>query len=107
MLSQPLSALHAKIEAGQISPLGAFDEYSKIINAQFGVYTSLIAIDNSTLYRQASASIEAGQALEMAEQESTLITGALAAGGQMSRAAKLEFAQAVYIKKRADGRRAR
>jgi signal transduction histidine kinase len=99
MLGQPLRALHAKIEAGQISPLGAFDEYTKIINAQFGVYTSLIAIDNSTLYREASASIQAGQALEMAEQESTLLSGALAAGGQMPRAAKNEFAQAVYLKR--------
>ena len=99
MLGQPLTALHAKIEAGQISPLGAFDEYSKIINAQFGVYTSLIAIDNSTLYREAAASIQAGQALEMAEQESTLLAGALAAGGQMPRAAKNEFAQAVYLKR--------
>ena len=99
MLGQPLTALHAKIEAGQISPLGAFDEYSKIINAQFGVYTSLIAIDNSTLYREAAASIQACQALEMAEQESTLLAGALAAGGQMPRAAKNEFAQAVYLKR--------
>src|ERR1700722_8812633 len=99
MLGSPLKALHAKIEAGQISPLGAFDEYNNIINAQFGIYTNLIAIDNSTLYREASASIEAGQALEMAERETTLVSGALAAGGQMPRAARNEFAQAVYLKR--------
>jgi signal transduction histidine kinase len=99
MLGTPLNDLRAKIKAGQISPLAAFDGYNKIINAEFGVYTNLIAIDNSTLYREASASIEAGQGLEMAERETTLITGALAAGGQMSRAAKNEFAQAVYLKK--------
>ena len=98
-LHAPLDSLRARIEAGKITPLGAFDAYNKIINGQFGVYTTLVAIDNSTLYRQATASINAGRALEMAERETTLITGALAAGGQMSKAAKLELAAAADNKK--------
>jgi signal transduction histidine kinase len=94
-LRGPLTSLRARVESGSIAPLTAFNAYNQIINTQFGVYTNLVKVDNISLYQQAAASIEAGEALEMAERETTLITGAFAARGQMSKAAKLEFASEV------------
>jgi signal transduction histidine kinase len=97
-LRQPLDNLRNQTEAGQISPLAAFNAYTQIIDGQFGVYAKLIQVDNISLYQQAQGSIEAGRGLEMAERETTLITGALEAGGQMSKATKLEFASEVTSK---------
>ena len=97
-LRGPLNSLRAKVVSGQISPLAAFNGYTQIINAQYGVYNQLIKVNDISLYQQAQGSIEAGRALEMAERETTLITGALVAGGQMNRATKLEFASEVYDK---------
>jgi signal transduction histidine kinase len=97
-LRGPLNTLRTEIESGRIAPLAAFNAYNQIIDAQFGVYSQLIKVDNISLYQQAQGSIEAGRALELAERETTLITGALEARGQMSKATKLEFASEVYDK---------
>ena len=90
-----LDMIRAKAIAQRISPLGAFDAYNSIVDDQFRVFSSLIVVDNSSIYRQASASLTAGRALEMAVREVTLVNGALANGGYMSRGERLAFATTV------------
>ncbi len=90
-----LNGIRAKIDAGQLSPLAAFEAYNAVIDAQFRLYSRLIVVNDVPLYRQAAASLQAGRALEMADREVTLINGALAAHGQMSKGERLLFAQTV------------
>jgi signal transduction histidine kinase len=90
-----LDTIRAKVVARRISALSAFEAYNTIIDTQFRVYSKLIVVDNSSLYQQASASLTAGRALEMAVREVTLVNGALADGGQMTRGERLLFAATV------------
>ena len=90
-----LDSIRARIDAGRMNALAAFDAYNAIIDAQFRLYSQLIVVNDVQLYRQAAASLQAGRALEMADREVTLINGALAAGGQMSKTERLLFAQIV------------
>jgi signal transduction histidine kinase len=90
-----LDTIRAKAVARRISPLSAFEAYNTIVDDQFRVFSSLIVVDNSSIYRQASASLTAGRALEMAVREVTLVNGALANGGYMTRNERLLFATTV------------
>jgi signal transduction histidine kinase len=90
-----IDTIRAKAVAGRISALGAFEAYNTIMDDQFRVFGSLIEVDNSSIYRQASASLTAGRALEMAIREVTLVDGALANGGYMTRGERLLFATTV------------
>jgi signal transduction histidine kinase len=90
-----LDSIRAKIDAGQLNALAAFEAYNSVIDAQFGLYSELIVVNDVPLYQQAAASLQAGRALEMADREVTLINGALAAHGQMSKSERLLFAQTV------------
>jgi Nitrate and nitrite sensing/Histidine kinase-, DNA gyrase B-, and HSP90-like ATPase len=90
-----LNTIRAEVDAHQISALGAFQAYNSVIDALFGIYTKLVAVDNSTLYQHALGSIQAGRAVEMADREVTLVNGALAAGGHMTRGGRLLFASTV------------
>ncbi|MGN6796013.1 MAG: sensor histidine kinase [Streptosporangiaceae bacterium] len=90
-----LDTIRAKVVAGRIGALSAFEAYNTIIDDQFHVYSRLIVVDNSSIYRQASASLTAGRALEMADREVTLVNGALANGGFMTRGERLLFAATV------------
>jgi signal transduction histidine kinase len=90
-----LNTIRAEVDAHQMSALGAFEGYNSIIDDLFGIYTKLVAVDNSTLYQHALASVEAGRAVEMADREVTLVNGALAAGGHMTRGERLLFASTV------------
>lgn len=90
-----LDSIRAKIDAREMTALEAFQAYSAIIDDQFRVYSQLIVVNDSSLYQQAAASLLAGRALEMVDRETTLVNGALAAGGQMSKSERLLFAQTV------------
>jgi len=90
-----LSTIRAAVDAGELTALQAFQAYNVVIDAQFRVYSQLIVVNDSSLYQQAAASLLAGRALEMADREVTLVNGALAARGQMSRSERLLFAQTV------------
>ncbi len=90
-----LGTLRAEVGARQITALGAFEAYNKIINAQFGVYGKLIMVNDTNLYQQASASLMAGRAIEMADREVTLVNGALAGGGHMTKGERVLFAETV------------
>ena len=90
-----LHTIRAEVAAHQISALGAFEAYNSIIDTLFGIYTKLVAVNDSTLYQHALASVQAGRAVEMADREVTLVNGALVAGGHMTRDERLLFARTV------------
>lgn len=90
-----LDTIRAQVVAGRMSALSAFQAYNAIIDDQFRVYSKLIVVDNSSLYQQAAASLTAGRAVEMADREVTLVNGALADGGRMTRGERLLFATSV------------
>ncbi len=90
-----LPVLRARVTAGQLSPLAAFQAYNTIVDGQFHLYDELVAVNDTPLYQQAAASVEAGQALEMGDREITLLSGAFADGGNMSKAERILFAQEV------------
>jgi signal transduction histidine kinase len=90
-----LDQIRSRTDSGQLTALAAFEAYSNIIDDQFRLYSQLIVVDDVSLYQQAAASLQAGRALEMADGEVTLINGALAAGGHMSKSERLLFAQTV------------
>jgi signal transduction histidine kinase len=90
-----LNTVRAKVDARQISALKAFSVYNAIINSQFQLYDQLVAVNDSSLYQQGIASLQAGRALEMIDREVTLVNGALAAGGHMNKSERLMFAQDV------------
>jgi signal transduction histidine kinase len=59
------------------------------------MFSDLVVVNNTPVYQQAVASIEAGRAVEMASREVALVAGAFAAGGRMSTAERVLFAQTV------------
>ncbi len=90
-----LPTIRGEVDARRITPLGAFEAYNTIIDAQFAVYTKLIMVSDTTLYQHAAASLMAGRAIEMADREVTLVDGALADAGHMTKGERLLFAQTV------------
>jgi len=98
-----LGRIRAEIDAGQLTALEAFRAYNAIIGIQFPFYAQLIVVNDASLYRQATASLLAGRALEMAEREVTLINGALADRGRMNRPERLLFAQTVAVQRQLIG----
>jgi hypothetical protein len=90
-----LNTIRAEVDSRRITALGAFEAYNSIIDEQFSVYSKLIVVNDPTLYSQASASITAGRALELADREVTLVNGALVDRGHMTRGERLLFATTV------------
>ncbi len=90
-----LSTVRTRVYARQISPLKAFQAYNTIIDSQFQLYSQLVAVNDASLYQQGIASLQAGRALERIDREVTLVNGALAAGGRMSKNERLMFTQDV------------
>jgi signal transduction histidine kinase len=88
-----LPAIRDLVERGMISPIQAFSDYNQLVNSEFALYTQLVVVDNTPLYIQAEASVNAGRAVELASREVTLAAGALADNFQMSKAERLLFAQ--------------
>jgi signal transduction histidine kinase len=90
-----LGGIRASISSGRMTALAAFQAYNAIVDAQFGLYSSLVGVNDTQLYQQAEASVTAGRAVEMASREVTLVAGAFTAGGHMSTAERVLFAQTV------------
>jgi len=90
-----LNGLRGQIDAGNLTAQQAFQSYNAIIDAQFRFYRKLIVVNNSTLYQQSEGSLIAGRAVEMVDREVTLVNGALADHGRMSRGERILFAQTV------------
>ena len=85
--------IRPEVAAGSVSALTAFRDYNAIIDAEFRLYASIVVVNNTPLYIQAAASVEAGRAIEMASREATLVAGSFYAGGRMSKAERILFAQ--------------
>jgi len=85
--------VRAEVAAGSVSALTAFQDYDAVIDAEFRLYASLVVVNNTSLYIQAAASVEAGRAVEMASREATLVAGSFYAGGRMPKAERILFAQ--------------
>jgi signal transduction histidine kinase len=90
-----LSGIRASVSSGRISALAAFQAYNAIVDAQFRMFSNLVVVNDTPVYQQAVASIAAGRAVEMASREAALVAGAFAAGGHMSTAERVLFAQTV------------
>jgi signal transduction histidine kinase len=88
-----ITGIRQEVIAGSVSALTAFKDYNAIIDADFRLYGSLVVVNNTPLYIQAAASIEAGRAVEMASREATLLAGTFYTGGRMSKAERILFAQ--------------
>ena len=78
-----------------MSPLFAFQAFNSIVNAQYQLYNELILVNNVPLYQQSVISVEGGKALEMVGRELALVSGALAAGGHMTRPEHAVFTETV------------
>jgi signal transduction histidine kinase len=90
-----LRGIRASISSGRMTALAAFQAYNAVVDAQFRLFSDLVLVNDTQLYQQAEASITAGRAVEMASREVTLVAGAFAAGGHMSTAERVVFAQTV------------
>jgi signal transduction histidine kinase len=81
------------IEAGSIAALSAFNDYNQVVDSEFNLYSDLVVVNNTPLYIQAAASVDAGRAVELASREVTLDTGAVMTGGRMDKPERTLFAQ--------------
>jgi signal transduction histidine kinase len=88
-----LNGIRRPVEAGTIPAITAFKDYNQIIDSEFNLYAELVVVNNTPLYIQAAASVEAGRAVELASREVTLVTGALLSGARMGKTERILFAQ--------------
>jgi signal transduction histidine kinase len=87
--------IRERVDSRLIPALTAFSDYNTIIDAEFYLYGALVVVNNTPLYIQAAASVQAGRAVEMASREVTLLSGAVISGDKMSKAERTLFAQTV------------
>jgi signal transduction histidine kinase len=91
-----LTSIRTKVDAGQLSALGAFAAYNHIVDVYFQyVKTQLVSDTSIGLYQQGEALVASAQALEMLGREAAIVGGAFAAGGRMSPADYQQFVQAL------------
>jgi signal transduction histidine kinase len=90
-----LSNLRAQVNSGAMSPIGAFQAYTKIIDDQWQFYFAGIKNNGSPFADVSIGSTDMSYALEMGAREAVLVGGALVDRGQMSAAARQQFASAV------------
>lgn len=89
-----LPTIRLGVDTGGMTPADAFVAYSKIVDAEFGVY-SAGQVNDVSVYRQTHASIEAARAEELVGREAALVAGAAVARGQMNTSERALFATAV------------
>jgi signal transduction histidine kinase len=86
--------IRAAVDSGAMTAADAFQAYNNLVDGLFAVYTATGQADTA-LYQQTLAAIDAGRALEQFTRELALTAGAGLAGGQMSAADGVLFAEAV------------
>jgi signal transduction histidine kinase len=86
-------ALRAAARAGRLSPLAAVEAYGAILSAVNGFDASLLVVADTSLSRQAAATVEADGGVDLADADVALVTGAAGAGGVMSTPERVLFAQ--------------
>jgi len=75
-----LPSLRNEVDNGTLDRPATLRRFTQIVDASFGVYSTLIRVSNEDLAREARALVTMGRAREVLAQEDTVITGALAAG---------------------------
>jgi signal transduction histidine kinase len=90
-----LPTIEDQVKSMQVSALAAFQSYDTVIDAQFPLYSRLVSVSDISLNQQVAASVEAGESLDLADREASLISGAIVDGGRMSTAERQLFAQTV------------
>jgi signal transduction histidine kinase len=90
-----LGNLRSQVNSGAMSPVGAFQAYTKIIDDQWQFYFAGIKNNGSPFADVSIGSTDMSYALEMGAREAVLVGGALVDRGQMSTAARQQFASAV------------
>jgi signal transduction histidine kinase len=92
-----ITQLRAKVDAGTIPALTAFEDYTTTGNSVDQYAGGLSNPDGSIAeYSQAQAVLQEGEAAEDIGQEASLVGGVLAGGGIMSTAEHALFVQTVY-----------
>jgi signal transduction histidine kinase len=89
-----LGTIRAQVNSGTMSPIGAFQAYTKIIDDQWQFYFAGIKNNGSPFADVSIGSTDMSYALEMGAREAVLVGGALVDRGQMSAAARQQFAVA-------------
>jgi signal transduction histidine kinase len=87
-------SIRAAADSGAMTAADAFQAYNNLVDGLFAVYTATGQADTA-LYQQTLAAIDAGRALEQFTRELALTAGAGLAGGQLSTADGVLFAEAV------------
>ncbi len=90
-----LGRIRAQIDDGTMSPLAAFQAFTKIIDDQWGFYFAGTKNNNSPFADISIGATDMSYALEMGAREAVLVGGALLDRGQMSAAARQQFAASV------------
>jgi signal transduction histidine kinase len=92
-----IGGIRAKVDAGTVAPLTAFQSYNDVIDASFPIALGALTDPDSSIafYEEGLGVGELGQVLEYVEREATLVGGALVAGGGLSTAAYQQFLEAL------------
>jgi signal transduction histidine kinase len=90
-----LGKIRAQTDSGTMSPLGAFQAYTKIIDDQWQFYFAGIKSNGSSFADVSIGSTDMSYAVEMGTREAVLVGGALIDRGQMNAAARQQFAASV------------
>ncbi len=90
-----IGRIRAAVDSGAMSPLGAFQAYDGIIDAEYQFYNAGIQDKGASLTGDAVGASDGAYAVEMASREATLVAGALVDRGQLSAAARQLFISAV------------
>ena len=90
-----IRSIRAAVDSDAMSPLGAFQAYDGIIDAEYQFYNAGIQDKGASLTGDAVGVSDGAYALEMASREATLVAGALVDRGQLSDAARQQFISAV------------
>ena len=79
-----LGQIRHVIDGGTMSPTGAFQAYTNIVDAEFQYFYASIQDKSAALADVSIGAVDGDYALEMTSREATLVAGALATGGQLS-----------------------
>jgi signal transduction histidine kinase len=90
-----IQSIREVVDAGFVSPAGAFQDYSNIIDDEFSVDTASSQVDSLSVYEQTTGSIDAERALEEVGREVALVGGAASAHGRMTTADRELFIESV------------
>ncbi len=77
---ESLRTLRGEVDSGALDRAVTLRRFTQIIDASFGVYSTLIRVSNEDLAREARALTSLGRAREVLAQEDAVITGAFATG---------------------------